>query len=117
MLKTIKKMFTYFNVLLKKYVFIYFILIFFSVISEILLLIPTYLNGKIIDMVLIKDFQSIIKYLAISLFIYIFSAVLSLFETYLYVFLSQKTLLNFKTMLCEKIVCLKMEEFDKRSSG
>ena len=42
---------------------IYFILIFFSVISEILLLIPTYLNGKIIDMVLIKDFQSIIKYL------------------------------------------------------
>ena len=110
-------MYTYFNVLLKKYVFIYFILIFFSVISEILLLIPTYLNGKIIDMVLIKDFQSIIKYLAISLFIYIFSAVLSLFETYLYVFLSQKTLLNFKTMLCEKIVCLKMEEFDKRSSG
>ena len=117
MLKTIRKIFTYFGVLLKKYIFIYCILIFFSIISEMLLLIPTFVNGKIIDMVLIKDFERIIKYLAISLIIYIFNGVLSLFETYLHVFLFQKTLLDFKTMLCEKIVCLKMEEFDKRSSG
>ena len=68
-------------------------------------------------MVLIKDFQSIIKYLAISLFIYIFSAVLiSLFETYLYVF-CPKTLLNLNYTKWKKIICLKMEEFDKRRVG
>lgn len=117
MLKTVKKLYKYFNILIKKYAITYFALILCSIISKLLLLIPPYVNGKIIDRVLLKDFESILKLLLISLVIYICNAVLSLFETYINVYMSNTILVNFKTNLCEKIISLKMGEFEKRTSG
>lgn len=117
MINKISKAFGYFHILIKKNVFVYIIMIFLSLISEMLLLIPPYFNGKIIDNVLVKNFEYIIKYLIISLIIYIFIAFLSLYETYVNEYMIQKMIYKFKIILFERIVCLKMEEFDKKTGG
>lgn len=117
MLKILKKVFQYFNMLIKDHIAVFIFLIISSIISKVLLLIPPYINGKIIDRVIIKDFNTILFLLSISLLIYLANGLISLFETYAMIYISNATVTKFKMKLFQKLLTLKVSEFDKGTSG
>lgn len=111
------KIVAYFISYIKKYILSITVLAFCVIVSEILILIPPYINGKIIDFVLLRKFDSILFLISVSFVIYVLSNIFSLFQTILNIKLESKLLIDFRENLYEKIVHLKLKKYYEKSIG
>lgn len=107
----------YFMTYMKKYIFQVCMLVFLVLLSETLMLIPPYINGKIIDFVLLKKFNSILFLVFTCFFIYLISNIFSLFQTILNIKLENKILVDFRNSIYEKIIYMKLEKYNKKNIG
>lgn len=116
-METLHKLIDYFKYLLRGNYFKYILLIMFSIISKLLLLIPPYINGRVIDFVLLGNFEKIVIFLMCSFFIYTLNASISLAETYLNVYMCNLLTIKFKELVYSKVISLEMSDFEKKSCG
>ncbi|MBP3475158.1 MAG: ABC transporter ATP-binding protein [Lachnospiraceae bacterium] len=117
MVKKLKCLTKYFGLLIKNYILLFIFLVLLSVISKIILLIPPFINGEIIDFVITAEFSRIVYLIFLSLIILLLEAFFSLLQTYLGIYLSNHTLIDIKEKLFRKIIYLRMDEYDKKRSG
>lgn len=113
----IKKIIKYFNKSVKKSFMTFVLLLLFSIISKLLILIPPFLNGMIIDFLIMKNPKKIFPFLFFALIIYSSTLIISLIETNLNIDLSNKIIIELKQQLCDKIISLKREDFVEQSTG
>lgn len=92
-------------------------LIVVSVFTKILSLIPPFFNGKIIDNVIMQNFNNIIILVLCIALTSILIGAFSLLQTYININLSNDILVYLKENLIKKILKLKMSAFDKMTSG
>lgn len=88
-----------------------------TILTTILELIPIYYMGKIIDLIISKNYKGVIDTIITLLVIFLFTAVFSFAETYLNNLLKNKVAYSIKNEFFSKIVRLPAETFDQIRTG
>lgn len=90
---------------------------FVTIVTTVLELLPTYYMGRIIDLIVDKDFQGVLRIILLLVTFFLISSILSFFETYLSNLLKNKIAYSIKNTFFAKIIGLPTEVFDQVQTG